>query len=237
MNLFIFLENKRRKINNWLKNKTTIDFSDWGVLILFLLGLFVIFYFINYADVGSIISSIVLWFTAIVIIQYTKETYWLKQINIKQLNYQKRPILKITTDGDWACSFMLKNIGKGPALNIELRISQIHPNGGFTNLQNLANDSQRKFFNLGDGEAQSTTSFCEILDDYIKAKKDDFLYGVKGVFSIIATYEDVDRNPYYTIILLKIITESSERYILKTIKTGNYKSGELDKIVPTDWLK
>ena len=234
--MFIFLDKKRERLNQWLKRKTTIDFSDWGVIILFILGLFAIFYFGQGADLPNRISVIVLWFTAIAILQYTKETYWLKQVNIKQLNYQKRPILKILSRGEWACSFMLKNIGKGAALNVELRISQIHPNGGFTNLRNLAEDERRELFNLGEGEEQSTTSFCEIIDDYRKAEKPNFSYGVKGVFAVIATYEDINRNPYYTISLLKVRPERND-YILKTTKTGSYKSGELEKVIPTDWLK
>lgn len=88
--MFISLDKKRKKFSQWLKRKTTIDFSDWGILILFLLGLFVIFYFKDFANVGTIISSIVLWFTAIAILQYTKETYWLKQISQKQLRQNER---------------------------------------------------------------------------------------------------------------------------------------------------
>ncbi len=154
----------------------------------------------------------------------------------RQTNLQQMPILKILTHGEWACSFMLKNIGKGAALNIELRISQIHPNGGFTNLRNLAEDERRELFNLGASEEQSTTSFCEIIDDYRRAEKPEFSYGVKGVFAVIATYEDINRNPYYTISLLKVRSERND-YILKTTKTGAYKSGELEKVIPTDWLK
>lgn len=213
-----------------------MDFSDWGVFTLFIVGLYAIFYLGENITFSEKILIIVLWFTAIVILQYTKETYWLKQINIKQLNYQKRPILEILSQGEWACSFMLKNIGKGAALNIELRISQIHPNGGFTNLRNLAEDERRELFNLGEDEEQSTSSFCDILKDYQKAEKTDFSYGVKDVFAIIAIYEDVSRNPYYTIALMK--TKEEYPYcILKTTKTGSYKSGSLEKVIPKDWLK
>lgn len=234
--MFIFLDKKREKFSQWLKRKTTIDFSDWGVFILFIVGLFVIIYFGKKIELVNKLSIIVLWFTAIVVMQNTKETHWLKQISIRQLNYQKRPILKILSHGEWACSFMLKNIGKGAALNIELRISQIHSSGGFTNLRNLAEDERRELFNLGEDEEQSTSSFCEIIDDYRKANKPDFSYGVKDVFAIIATYEDINRNPYYTISLLKIRPERND-YILKTTKTGSYKNGELEKVIPTDWLK
>lgn len=95
--MFIFLDKKREKISKWLKNKTSIDFSDWGVLILFLLGLFLIFYLSKDVEMGDKMSVIVLWLTAVAILQYTKETYWLKQINQKQFKRERenslRPII------------------------------------------------------------------------------------------------------------------------------------------------
>lgn len=236
MNPILFLDKQREKLNHWLKKKTTMDFSDWGTFILFAIGLFAIFYVGGTINFLEKISIIVLWFTAIVILQYTKETYWLKQINVKQLNYQKRPIVKISAHGEWACSFMVKNIGKGVAANIELRISQIHKNGGFTNLRNLAEDERRELLNLGEGEEETTTSFCDIIDDYQNATKADFMYGVRSIFAIIATYEDVSRNPYYTIALFKV-RQGYPYYILKTTKTGSYKSGNLEKVFPKDWLR
>lgn len=234
--MLIYLEKKRERLNQWLKIKTTMDFSDWGVFLLFIIGFLAIIYFGKETKLINKISISVLWFTTIVVIQYTKETYCLKQINIKQLNYQKRPILKILTKGKWTYSFILKNIGQGAALNIELRISQIHPNGGFTNLRNLIKDEQRELFNLGTGEKQNTFSSRKIIEDYQKANKLNFFYGVKGVFAIIATYEDIDRNSYYTISLLKVRIEKND-YILKTTKISSFKNGELEKITPIDWLK
>lgn len=84
--MFIFLEKKRQKLSRWLKKKTTIDFSDWSVLFLFLLGLLAIFYLAQEVKISDKISAIILWFTAIAILQYTKETYWLKQAQNKQIN-------------------------------------------------------------------------------------------------------------------------------------------------------
>lgn len=211
-----------------------MGFSDWSVFTLFISGLLAIIYFGEDTKIVDRISIIVLWFTAIVIMQYTKETYELKQINIKQLNHQKRPILKIFY-GESSYSLMLKNIGKGAAINIELRISQIHPNGGFTNLRVFSEDKYREFFNLGEGEEQYS-SYSDIIEDYQRADKPDFSSGVMGVFAVIATYEDIGRNPYYTISLFKTDPNRIPP-LLKTTKIGSYKSGELEKIFPTDWLK
>lgn len=88
--MFIFLDRKREKLNQWLKKKTTIDFSDWIVFILFFVGLFAIFYFGQGANLSNRIPIIVLWFTAIAILQYTKETYWLKQIQNKQIKEMRK---------------------------------------------------------------------------------------------------------------------------------------------------
>jgi len=154
----------------------------------------------------------------------------------KQTNLQQRPLIKISDGEEWACSFMLRNIGRGTALNVELKISQIYPKGGFTNLRNLAEDEQRELFNLGSDEEQSTTSFCVILDDYRKAEKSEYNFGVKGVFAVIALYEDLDKNSYYTIALFKVRSKYND-YILKTTKTGDHKYGELEKVIPLEWLK
>ncbi len=102
--MFIFLERQRGRLNQWLKKKTTIDFSDWGVFILFLEGLFAIIYLNKAAKIADIISAVVLWFTAIAILQYTKETYWLKQIQNKQIKelrksrcLEKMPMIRIVS--------------------------------------------------------------------------------------------------------------------------------------------
>ncbi|TSA44813.1 hypothetical protein D4R52_03625 [bacterium] len=92
--MFILLDKLRNRFNQWLKRKTTMDFSDWSVFVLFILGLFTIFYLGGDVDLPNRISNIVLWFTAIAILQYTKETYWLKQISQKQLRYQRESNLR-----------------------------------------------------------------------------------------------------------------------------------------------
>jgi len=159
--MFIFLDKKREKFNQWLKRKTTIDFSDWSVLILFILGLFAIFFLSQGADLLNRISIIVLWFTAIAILQYTKETYWLKQINTKQYNFQRMPfvILNYEEEPGKKKVFYLKNVGQGVARNIKIRPiihtnlkrvnvdavtfppkTVITPNGGYTYISPVITD-------------------------------------------------------------------------------------------------
>jgi len=95
--MFIFLDKKRDKFSQWLKRKTTMDFSDWSVFVLFILGFFTVYYLGKDGNLVNQTSNIVLWLTAIAILQYTKETYWLKEISRKQLGHQResnlRPII------------------------------------------------------------------------------------------------------------------------------------------------
>jgi len=89
--MFKGIDNKREKFKTWLKDKTTMDFSDWGVFVLFILGVLLLWQINNWFDIetGDIITAGVLWFTAIAILQYTKETHWLKQVQQKQLNHDQ----------------------------------------------------------------------------------------------------------------------------------------------------
>lgn len=231
--MFIFLDKKKEKLSQWLKKKTTMDFSDWGVFILFLVGLFSILYFEQNIKFIDKLSTIVLWFTAIVVMQYTKETYWLKQISVKQLENEKRPIISITTEGLWACSFMLKNIGRGCALNIMLKIAQINDKKELINVSNLAEDYKKYFYNLNAGDDQSTTSFCKMINDYKYANKENLQIGVKGVFAIIAIYNDIGTKPYYTISTFEIRKKEND-YVLKNTRSGNYDKDNIKEILLLD---
>jgi len=131
---FIFFDKKiRKRIKDFLKDFTTLDFSDWGVLGLLFGGLFSIayiekitewIYFVPNVDLtkDDKISGMILWLTAMIIMQYTKETYWLKQVNIKQLKFLRAPfvILHYQENNDGK-RFILKNVGKGVARNVKLR--------------------------------------------------------------------------------------------------------------------
>lgn len=156
----------------------------------------------------------------------------------QQTKVQQTPILKITAHPTQWGTFVFKNIGKGAALNTELRITQIHRTGGLTNLRNFDEDVWRELFSLGEGEEKAEAPTFATLFDYQSGEKKDFAYGVKNVFAIIATYEDINRNPFYTISLFKVISGNMARnYLLKTTRTGDFKSGEIEKVNEIDWLK
>jgi hypothetical protein len=143
--MFLFLDKKLKQLSRWLKEKTTIDFSDWGVLFLLLSGFIVILkieFLSESLKIARIdltgaqkLSVLVLWFTAIIIVQYTKETYWLKQISQKQLKHQRenslRPIILrsgfINNWGDIRFRFVNNKLEQGKPLE-------------FTILRNIAKD-------------------------------------------------------------------------------------------------
>lgn len=71
----------------------------------------------------QLVSNLVLWITGIAVLQNTKETYWLKQIQIKDLAFQKSPFVIIHYEhpaphNQNRPTFILKNVGKGVARNV-----------------------------------------------------------------------------------------------------------------------
>lgn len=132
--MFIFLDKKLEKFSQLLKRKTTMDFSDWGIFVLFILGLFIIFYLGGDADLSNRISNTVLWFTAIAILQYTKETYWLKQISQKQLKHQRESSLRpVILRSGW--------ISKWEDIKFSIKNGQLEGTPlQFTILKNIAKD-------------------------------------------------------------------------------------------------
>ncbi len=91
-----FLDKQMEKFSAWSKKRTMINFSDWGVFALFVMGfiiglVFFIILFLNQSfDLPSLVSIIVLWITAIAILRYTTETYRLRQISQRQLEQNER---------------------------------------------------------------------------------------------------------------------------------------------------
>lgn len=154
----------------------------------------------------------------------------------KQTNLQQMPILKISKYPEFKGTFTFSNIGKGAALNIELRVSQIHHTGGLTNLRSFEEDELRAFYNLGTSEDKTVSASSDIFVNYQSGETKEFSYGEKLVFAVIATYEDIYRNRYYTLSLFRVKPDKSD-YILKTTKTGTYESGEIEKVISLDWLR
>lgn len=155
---------------------------------------------------------------------YTLETKKLRVEAQKTNKYSFRPVIvtkHITSEYGGRRDLKIKNIGKGPALNIECRISQIHKDGGYTNLRDL--NPNEKFNNLSADEVQTIRRVTTI-DQYSKAEESEFKHGATGKFAIVFTYEDVVGFKYQTVTLIEIISGTP---VIKTTITNEYDSGNL----------
>lgn len=98
-NFFHNLDNYFEKTKKKIKDITRLDFFDWCNLSLFILGVSIIIgvWMFNNIDDRDFLQAIILFFTGITILQYTKETYWLKDINRKKLDHDReinlRPVI------------------------------------------------------------------------------------------------------------------------------------------------
>lgn len=178
----------------------------------------------------------VLAFTAYWIVIYTRETQGLREDAFQQRIDSFRPVIVFQLAGPY--KFAIHNIGKGPALDIELRLSQVHPNGGLTNLRNfIGEDVERNLLNLGEnGRAELGGS--DNVRAYALAQAPEWRSGQRDVFVAIATYSDINRRPYYSVSLVHTIQSGAERrLVMKSTKAAYYGSGNIEKINVLDWLK
>jgi hypothetical protein len=146
-----------------------------------------------------------------------------------------RPIVTFDVMGPYI--FSVKNIGKGPALDIELRLTQVKEDGHLTNLRNFfEKDNERHLMNIGAGGSTEANG-AKTVYDYVHAIKPPFAWGVKGVFAIVATYMDINGNPYFTLTLFNSVEQGGQRFpILKRTKTGRYDSGDIEILSALDWI-
>lgn len=97
------------------------------------------------------VTVIVLWFTAVAILQYTRETRLLRQVETKNLKFHKAPFVIIHYEEPSAehnsstPTFILKNVGHGTARNVTMDIigsqlqipekTVISSDGGYTRIR------------------------------------------------------------------------------------------------------
>lgn len=129
LNFWLRLDKRREKLNRQLKQQTTMNFFDWGNLTMFVLGVLLVFVLRDDMDIqgDQLVTILVLWFTAVAVLQYTKETYYLKQLETKNLKFQKSPFVIVHYEhpnppGQGTATFILKNVGRGVARNVRWEI-------------------------------------------------------------------------------------------------------------------
>ncbi len=131
-------------------------------------------------------------------------------------------------DTDMHSSLTVKNIGNGSALNIELRISQFHPNGGYTNLRNLLIEGFDNFYNFPKGISREITINPNVLQSYIETDTSEFGYGIKDRIAIILTYEDLIGEKFCTVV--KVTVQDNKHLTVRNTITSSYDSGNLPQL-------
>lgn len=186
-----------------------------------------LFIFLNtvysYFDIN--LADYILVITALIIFWYATETFLLRKESQRNTLISVKPILVIY---NYAIGDLhIGNIGNGPALNIEFRISQFHQSGGYTNLRNFLHDISDKIFSLKKGEDWQIDVDNNLFLDYLSATKSDFQYGIKNNFAIILIYNDMFNNRYQTIV--RVYKVKDNYFVLKQTLYGSFESGELMK--------
>ena len=177
----------------------------------------------SYFDIN--LADYILVITAIIILWYATETFLLRKEAQRNTLISVKPILVIY---NYAVGDLhIGNIGNGPALNIEFRISQFHQSGGYTNLRNFLRSISDKMYNLKKDEDWHIETDNDLFLDYISTTKPDFQYGIKNNFAIILVYNDMFGNRYHTIV--RVYKVKDNYFVLKQTLFGSYESGELLK--------
>ncbi|MDP2693106.1 MAG: hypothetical protein Q8O88_05715 [bacterium] len=159
---------------------------------------------------------------------YASETQKLRVEAQKTNKYSFRPVVVakyISTLFNGSRELKMMNIGKGPALNIECRISQIMRNKGYTNLKDI--NANEKFNNLATDEKQTLRKITTI-DQYIGAQGSEFSHGLRDIFAIIFVYEDVSKSRYQTVTLIEVMNGTP---VIKRSIAAEYNSGRLKNII------
>lgn len=129
-NKFLIFRNwLEHKISNKLKKISGNDLYDWiALLILFFLPTLLLVYcfYKGIISIETTISGIIFWFTAFVILRYTKETYYLKKLAQKQNITDIRPYLRLQWIYPDNPLPVLVNVGKGVAKNVIIQEIDYH---------------------------------------------------------------------------------------------------------------
>ena len=162
----------------------------------------------------------------------------LKQLAIENCKMRVdsfRPVTVFEVTG--SRSFSVRNIGNGPALDVELRLAQLNEDGRLMNLRNFFEKAnEQHLINIGAGRSVPANG-GETAYDYLRADKPDFRSGVENLFAIVATYMDINGNPYYTLALFESVEQKGERVpILRKTETRSYDSGEIELLSVRPWM-
>ncbi len=147
-----------------------------------------------------------------------------------------RPVVVIDPQGSRAAQrtggdFVLENVGAGPELNVEMRISQIRPEDfGYTNLRNVLLQGSWDFFAMAGGDNKAAYIDYAVLAAYAEQTDGDFSYGLPEVFVLILSYVDVFENPYVTVV--ESLFSGGFGLATRRTQVASYATGELPRFGP-----
>lgn len=215
-------------MNKKSKFKKIINFLYRVRIIIILIVIFVIFVILHTCTKIEL-NVYILFITAIVIFWYSYETFLVRKEAQKNTILGVKPILviywyhPIGPNGE----LEIGNIGNGPALNIEFRISQFHNSGGYTNLRSFLTIIDNNIYHLKKDEKTKINVDSDLFNDYFSATKPEFVYGIKNNFAIILSYNDMFNNRYQTIV--RVYKTEENFYLFKQTLFGSLETGELLK--------
>ncbi len=203
--MFIFLDKKIGEVNSFLKRKTTLDFCSWAIFLLSILLVCVFQQILGNEELKDKVNIYVISFTGIVVLIYTKETHDLKEVNIKQYNFQRAPFI-ISNFDKQESFFYLKNVGNGLARNVKMApiISPLDSNKILTFLNKTVVVPDKAGTIVLDNLGKPVTGL--VLMEFLKAAKSAGLPGLK----IQINYYDAYNTNYSTTQLFKELDDSSE---------------------------
>jgi hypothetical protein len=106
-----------------------------------------------------------------------------------------------------------QSIGNGPDLDVDLRLAQLKEDGHLINLRNFFEKAnEQHLMNIGAGRSVPANG-GETVYDYLRADKPDFRSGVQNLFAIVATYMDINGNPYHALTLFESVEQKGERHL------------------------
>jgi len=194
-----------KPISSFFIKKIGIDLLG---LLIFISGILVIIKFCNFENKNDIIGVLVLWFTAAVIVQYTKETYFLKDITRKNYDLERAPFV-ILNFNEHCKQFVLENIGRGIARNVKIRplvlkeltaigiggltfppITAIKANNGEAIINPIVTQDMVKNTELAQADL-----FWKVIG-ILEPKRDKY---IDLKFEVL--YEDMSGNNYHTILV------------------------------------